>query len=243
MQVYIFLPGIRYYYYLLFISYYYYYYYYNHSGNNFWIKIIGQNKIFLLKCSRSDHMSNWRERYFILDGNHINYYKSKNDDAVRGSFKITESTKVMKTYNFTRKYTFTTIDEGQVDLLMQGSNESEMNEWVSCIQASIDRCKMLESGVHKKSVMVEVELPEGVLLHGWCYYCDHSGVVKGVWYKYYFTLWENSSLYFFSNLENAQNFFMGKPSVRKLEGKHHIELLLFNHLEILLFNHLNIIII
>ena len=43
----IFLPKKYFYYLLLFLSYYYYYYYYYYLGNNFWVKIIWQNKLFL----------------------------------------------------------------------------------------------------------------------------------------------------------------------------------------------------
>ncbi|KAF0727797.1 hypothetical protein LEN26_000322 [Aphanomyces euteiches] len=129
---------------------------------------------------RRDHMNIiWTERYFILDGNNLRYYKKRGDPTPRGTYVLTNGCVVGKVFNSEEKHkhhdqvwmfriTFS-VGAGEksykkdrfVDL---GAKDEKMAEaWKKALEQTISAIK--EVAVVKEEILKGADvgkLPEGV---------------------------------------------------------------------------------
>ncbi|EQC37848.1 hypothetical protein SDRG_04871 [Saprolegnia diclina VS20] len=122
---------------------------------------------------RRDHMNIiWTERYFILDGNNLRYYKKRGDPAPRGAYVLTDGCVVGKVFNSEEKHkhhepvwmfriTFA-VEAGEksykkdrfVDL--GAKTEALANEWKKTLEQTISGVK--EMFKHVRTMKYEADL-------------------------------------------------------------------------------------
>ncbi|OQR95268.1 hypothetical protein ACHHYP_00153 [Achlya hypogyna] len=122
---------------------------------------------------RRDHMNIiWTERYFILDGNNLRYYKKRGDPAPRGTYVLTDGCVVGKVFNSEEKHkhhepvwmfriTFA-VEAGEksykkdrfVDL--GAKTEAMANDWKRALEQTISGVK--EMFKHARTMKYEADL-------------------------------------------------------------------------------------
>ncbi|XP_054853927.1 rho GTPase-activating protein 25 [Eublepharis macularius] len=96
-----------------------------------------------LKKQRSI-VKNWQQRFFVLKGQHLSYYKDEDDGKLQGVIRLHGSTikEVAATSDEGGKFIFEVIPEisrdqnrtGQDSYLLMASSQSEMEDWVKSLR-------------------------------------------------------------------------------------------------------------